>query len=247
MWKFLYKLASPKWFYQQSGRWINNAKIPVMIILLTGIIWGLFFAPVDYQQGDAFRIIYVHVPVAFMSMGLYSFMGFLSILVLVWRIKIAGVMLSVIPVLGASMAFLALITGSIWGKPMWGTWWIWDARLTSELILLFLYLMLISVRSAVGQNERGDRLVAILCLIGLIDLPVIHYSVYWWNSLHQGATLTIFSKPKIAPEMLYPLLLTLLGFALYCALIAIMRARLMLLERERKQMWVKEIFVGETK
>ena len=130
---------------------------------------------------------------------------------------------------------------------MWGTWWIWDARLTSELILLFLYLMLISVRSAVGQNERGDRLVAILCLIGLIDLPVIHYSVYWWNSLHQGATLTIFSKPKIAPEMLYPLLLTLLGFSLYCALIAIMRARLMLLERERKQMWVKEIFVGETK
>ena len=218
-----------------------------MIILLSGIIWGLFFAPVDYQQGDAFRIIYVHVPVAFMSMGLYSFMGFLSILVLVWRIKIAGVMLSVIPVLGASMAFLALITGSIWGKPMWGTWWIWDARLTSELILLFLYLMLISVRSAVGQNERGDRLVAILCLIGLIDLPVIHYSVYWWNSLHQGATLTIFSKPKIAPEMLYPLLLTLLGFSLYCALIAIMRARLMLLERERKQIWVKEIFVGETK
>lgn len=239
MWNFFYKLASPKWFYYHSGSWLRMFFIPSALILIASLIWGLFFTPLDYQQKEAFKIIYVHVPAAFLSMLLFASLGFLSILVLVWRIKLAGIMLSAIPMVGATMAGLALLTGSLWGKPMWGTWWIWDARLTSELILLFLYLTIITLRHAIGHSEKGDRIVAIFCLIGLVDLPVIHYSVYWWNSLHQGATLTLFSKPKIAPVMLYPLLAALFGFSICCAMLILMRARFLLLPRFYKQKWVQ--------
>ena len=219
--------------------------VPSFALLVIALLWGLFFTPIDYQQKEAFKIIYVHVPAAFLSMALYAMLGFLSILILVWRIKMAGVILSAIPAIGASMAAIALITGSVWGKPMWGTWWIWDARLTSELILLFLYITIITLRSAVGHSDKGDRVVAIFCLIGLIDLPVIHYSVYWWSSLHQGATLTVFSKPKIAAVMLYPLLASLIGFLLCCMSLIIMRARYLLLSREYKQKWVQNVVQQE--
>ncbi|KTC94502.1 heme ABC transporter permease CcmC [Legionella erythra] len=244
MWKFLYQMASPRNFYQLTQRWLPLLGVSVWVTLLPGLVWGLFFAPPDYQQGDAFRIIYVHVPAAFLSMSLYAWMAFLAVLLLVWRIKLAGLMLSVVAQLGAVMAFLALATGSIWGKPMWGAWWVWDARLTSELILLLLYIAILAIRSAFTDSERGDRVIAILTLVGLVDLPIIHYSVYWWNTLHQGATLTVFAKPKIAAPMLYPLLLSLLGFALYALWIILHKARNELLLRERRQQWVKE-FVEE--
>ncbi|TAL65488.1 MAG: heme ABC transporter permease, partial [Legionella sp.] len=204
-----------------------------------GIMWGLVFAPADYQQGEAYRIIYVHVPSAFLSMALYAWMGFLAVLLLVWRIKIAGMLLTIVAQLGAWMAFLALVTGSIWGKPMWGAWWVWDARLTSEFILLLLYAAILATHQAVKNKEDGDKIIAILTLVGLIDLPIIHYSVYWWNTLHQGATLTAFAKPKIASSMLYPLLLTLCGFFLYALWVIFAKARNELLLRERRQAWVK--------
>lgn len=213
----------------------------MLLTLLPGLVWGLFFAPPDYQQGDAFRIIYIHVPAAFLSMSLYAWMAFLAVLLLVWRIKLAGLMLSVVAQLGAVMAFLALATGSIWGKPMWGAWWVWDARLTSELILLLLYIAILAIRSAFSDSERGDRVIAILTLVGLVDLPIIHYSVYWWNTLHQGSTLSVFAKPKIAAPMLYPLLLSLLGFTLYALWIILHKARNELLLRERRQQWVREL------
>ncbi len=241
MWKFLYQMASPKAFYQLTKPWLNWLGFSALILLTIGIIWGLVFAPPDYQQGDAFRIIYVHVPSAFLSMAIYGWMGFLALLLLVWGIKMAGMMLGIAAQLGASMAFLALVTGSIWGKPMWGTWWVWDARLTSELILLLLYLAILATKGAFQNKEQGDKILAILTLVGLVDLPIIHYSVYWWNSLHQGATLSVFAKPKIAGSMLYPLLLTLLGFSLYCAWLMLHKARTEVLERERRQNWVKDL------
>lgn len=245
MWKLLYQLASPKSFYELTGRCLPWLYASAFIVFTIGLVWGLAFAPSDYQQGDAFRIIYLHVPSAFLSMALYGWMGFLAILLLVWRIKLAGVILTMCAQLGALMAFLALVTGSIWGKPMWGTWWVWDARLTSELILLFLYSAILATSHAYQNKEQGDKVVAILTLVGLVDLPIIHYSVYWWNTLHQGSTLSVFSKPKIHASMLYPLLFTLVGLSLYCLLIITLKARNEVLIRERQKNWVKVVVQGE--
>lgn len=247
MWKLLYQLASPKSFYMLTGRLIPGIAWCALFTLLVGIIWGLAFTPPDYQQGDAFRIIYVHVPSAFLSMALYGWMGFLAVLLLVWRIKIAGLLIYHVAQLGACMAFLALITGSIWGKPMWGAWWVWDARLTSELVLLLLYAAILATHQAVKIKEDGDKIIAILTLVGLIDLPIIHYSVYWWNTLHQGSTLSVFAKPKIDNSMLYPLLLSIIGFFLYSLWIILEKARQDVLLREKKQSWVKMQLDGELK
>lgn len=244
MWKFLYQMASPRLFHRFTQTMTPWLGIFAFICLSAGIIWGLVFAPPDYQQGDAFRIIYIHVPAAFLSMGIYAVMAFCALLLIVWRIKLAGIMLNALAQTGAWMAFLALITGSIWGKPMWGTWWVWDARLTSELILLLLYAAILATANAFRQGEQGDKIVAILTLVGAFDLPVIHYSVYWWNTLHQGATLSVLAKPKIAMPMLYPLLLCLLGFSLYCAWLVLHRAGNALLLRERKQRWVQALLAG---
>lgn len=210
-------------------------------VLLLGAFWGLVLAPPDYQQGDAFRIMYVHVPCAFLSMSLYFMMGMMALLVLVWRIKLAGVVLIACAQTGASMTLLALITGSFWGKPMWGTWWVWDARLTAELMLLFLYGAVCAVGQAYQHQAQGDRMVAILTLVGLVDLPIIHYSVYWWNSLHQGSTFLTLGKPKIAASMGYPLGVMLVGFMLYSALLVLLKARHAVLLREHRQTWVLEV------
>lgn len=241
MWKFLYQLASPRFFYSFCGRYNPYILGIALFSLFIGLSWGLIFSPADYQQGDAFRIIYIHVPAAFLSMALYAWMGFLAILLLVWRIKIAGVLLSNLAQIGAGMAFLALITGSIWGKPMWGTWWIWDARLTSELILFILYCAIIATYNALLNKEHADKNIAILILVGLIDLPIIHYSVNWWSTLHQGSTLSVFAKPKIAASMLYPLMITLMGALLYCVWFVLEKSRHEVLLREKKQSWVKSV------
>jgi heme exporter protein C len=244
MWKLIYQLASPKSFYALAGRCLPYFATTCGLFLLLGLGWGLFFAPADYQQGDAFRIIYVHVPCAFLSMAIYASMGFLSVLLLIWRIKVAGLLLGACARAGACMAFLALITGSLWGKPMWGAWWVWDARLTSELILLFLYMGILALKQANPEQEASDKMIAILCLVGLLDLPIIHYSVYWWNTLHQGATLSLLSKPKIDSSMLYPLLLSIIGFSFYCLSTILFKARAELLFRERQQQWVRHIVQG---
>lgn len=240
MWKLLYQLASPKSFYYLTGRCMPWFAYSAACTLLLGLLWGLIFAPPDYQQGEVYRIIYVHVPAAFLSMALYAWMGFLSLLLLIWRIKIAGILIRYVAQLGASMAFLALVTGSIWGKPMWGTWWVWDARLTSELVLLLLYAAILATHQVLKKAEDADKIVAILTLVGIVDLPIIHYSVYWWNTLHQGSTLSVFEKPKMDSSMLYPLLLTIIGFTLYCLAVVLQKARIEVLFRERKQSWVKE-------
>ena len=239
MWQFLYKLASPQSFYRLAGQFLRYLKPLSLLLFVCGLIGGLILAPADYQQGDAFRIIYIHVPSAFMSLGVYSFMAFCAVISLVWRIKLADIMIKVSAPLGAWFTFLALVTGSIWGRPMWGTWWIWDARLTSELILLFIYLAIIALQAAIPDRVRAARAVSFFVLIGFVDIPLIHFSVDWWNTLHQGASLSLLSKPTIVPSMLMPLLAMIFAFLSYFILLTLIRARTEVLHREQHSLWVQ--------
>lgn len=235
----LVKLASPKYFYNVLNQllpWLFGFS---MLFFIYGYIGGLALAPEDYQQGNGFRILYVHVPSAFLSLLVYSFMAVNAFIFLVWRIKIADILIRASVAIGAWFTVIALVTGSLWGKPMWGTFWIWDARLTSELVLLFLYAGLIALQSAIYDEEQAAKAGALLLLIGFIDIPIIHYSVYWWNTLHQGASLTLLEKPKIDPSMLYPLLSMILAYSCYFGTVICLRARNELLIREQQSDWVK--------
>lgn len=238
---FNQRFLSPKQFYQTSARllpWITSA---FLICFLYGLVAGLFFAPADYQQGDGFRIMYVHVPSAFAAMGIYFAMAVCAFITLIWRVKIAAIGMSCSARIGVWFTLLALVTGSIWGKPMWGTWWIWDARLTSVLILFFLYLGFIALQSMMTNQQQRDRAGAVIALVGVINLPIIHYSVLWWNTLHQGPSISQFKVPSIAPAMLYPLLSMISAFMLFYILILLLRMRNQILLREMKSQWVKEI------
>ena len=233
---------SPKWFFEKSTRFFQIVPYIAILMLIFGLIGGLIFSPIDYQQSDAFRIIYIHVPAAFLSLGIYTAMSIAAVFSFVWRIKIADLFIKAAAPLGISFTALALITGSIWGKPMWGTWWIWDARLTTELILLFIYLANLLLRSALAyQPTQAQKAVALFTLIGFIDIPLIHFSVNWWQTLHQGATLSRFAKPAIPFIMLWPLLLLLLGLSLYASWVILYRLRADLLWHERDKRWVKKI------
>jgi len=234
-------MASPAYFYDVAGRLIPWCVIITAILLLVGLIGGLVFAPADYQQGDGFRIIYVHVPSAWMSMFIYIVMAINSAIFLIWHIKLADIVARSSAVLGASFAFLALVTGSIWGKPMWGTWWIWDARLTSELLLLFLYLGYIGLRSAIDDRRVAGKAGAILALVGVVNIPIIHYSVVWWNTLHQPASVSKFDDPSIHLSMLIPLLSMALAFKLFYLCIVLINSRSELLEQEKRNQWVKKL------
>lgn len=225
MWSFISKLASPKQFYLFANQLIPWLGMLFIVLISAGTLGGLIFAPADYLQGDGYRIIYVHVPCAFLSLFIYSIMATAALMGIVFRLKLAFSVIRHSAPIGAGFAFLALLTGSLWGKPMWGTWWIWDARLTSELILLFLYLGILLFQSALAQKRSADRALAILVLIGFVDIPIIHYSVYWWNTLHQGATLKLFSPSAIDNAMLVPLLINLAAFSIYYLLVLLMRMR----------------------
>lgn len=228
----IYRLASPNYFYELSGKalpWLTTA---TGLLLTIGIIWGLVFAPADYQQGDSFRIIYVHVPAAAFSMGVYVAMAISGAIGLIWRIKVAAMVSRSCAPIGAAFTFLALATGSLWGKPMWGTWWVWDARLTSELILLFLYLGYIGLQQAIPDRDTAARAGAVLALVGLINIPIIHYSVEWWYTLHQGATVFKLGKPSMALSMLWPLLIMMVAYACLAIMAVIMGARNEVLERK---------------
>ena len=238
---FFHKMASPKYFYDISGRMIPWLGAAFVVVTLAGLYYGLVKAPPDYQQGDSYRIMFVHVPAAWMSMFIYMVMAIAGAIGLVWHIKLAEVISISSATVGAAFTFLALVTGSIWGKPMWGTWWVWDARLTSELVLLFLYLGVIALYNAIDDKRTAARAVAILALVGVVNIPIIHYSVEWWNTLHQGPTVTKLDKPSIHLSMLIPLLLMAVSFKLYYAMVVLMRARCEVLERERHTHWVKEL------
>lgn len=235
------KFLAPKAFYHSSTPLLPWIAIAFLICFSYGLIAGLFIAPADYQQGDGFRIIYVHVPSAFTAMGIYAVMAVCAVITLVWRVKIAAISMSCSARIGAWFTFLALVTGSIWGKPMWGTWWIWDARLTSVLILLFLYLGFIALQSTINDPQQRDRASAVMAVVGVINLPIIHYSVLWWNTLHQGPTISKFAAPSIAPSMLYPLLAMIAAFFLFYIFILLLRIRNQILLREIKSHWIQEV------
>lgn len=235
------KWLSPKIFYRTSAQFLPWIILAFAMCFTYGLITGLFIAPADYQQGDGFRIIYVHVPSAFTAMAVYLVMATCAIMTLVWRIKIAAICMSCSAKIGAWFTFLALVTGSIWGKPMWGTWWIWDARLTSVLILLFLYLGFIALQSVISDQQNRDRAGAVIALVGVINLPIIHYSVIWWNTLHQGPSISQFAKPAIAPSMLHPLIAMIAAFLLFYGVILLLRMRNQILLREINSQWVKEV------
>ncbi|MDM8565897.1 heme ABC transporter permease [Candidatus Halobeggiatoa sp. HSG11] len=238
---FLHKHSSPKYFYLLAGRLIPWFGWTCLAFMLAGLYYGLFEAPPDYQQGQSYRIMFVHVPAAWMSMFIYMVMAIAGGIGLVWRIKLADVIAASSAPIGASFTFLALATGALWGKPMWGAWWVWDARLTSELILLFLYLGVIALNSAIDDKRTAARASAVLALVGVVNIPIIHYSVEWWNTLHQGSTITKLSAPSIHISMLIPLLLMAVAFKLYYVLVVLKQARCEVLERERNTSWVQEL------
>lgn len=238
MFQKLIALGNPRRFYHFCGLLLPWSMILSLFAIGYGIIGGLFLAPPDYQQGDGFRIMYVHVPCAMLSLLIYTSISIFSAIFLVWRIKIADIIAYCAAPVGAFFTFCALVTGSIWGKPMWGTWWIWDARLTSELILLFLYLGYIGLYHAIEQPKTAAKACAILALVGVIDIPIIHYSVYWWNTLHQGATIAKIGQPAIESSMLKPLLGMIVGFSLYVVAVLCVRIRTEILRRESRNSWV---------
>ena len=238
-WTWFHKLASPPHAYRIAGRLTPWFGWPASLLIAAGLFGGLVLAPPDYQQGDGFRIVYVHAPAAWLSMLVYATMAITAAVGLVWRIKLAHAVAAASAPIGASFTALALATGSIWGKPMWGTWWVWDARLTSELLLLFLYAGVMALRSSIDDRDRADRAAAVLAIVGVVNLPIIHYSVYWWNTLHQGSTLTKIGKPSMAGDMLWPLLAMLLGFTLYYAAVLCVRLRAEVLVRERDASWLR--------
>jgi heme exporter protein C len=240
MWTWFYKLASPPHVYGTAAALAPWFLAFAAITIGCGLVGGLVFAPPDYQQGDAFRIIYVHVPSAWISLFAYTAMAVAAAIALIWRIKIGFAVAAASAPIGASFTVLALVTGSLWGKPMWGTYWAWDPRLTSELILLFLYVGVMSLRSAFEDPARGDRAAALLALVGVVNVPIIHFSVVWWNSLHQGSTFTKFAKPSMPVSMWWPLLSMFLGFMLFYGAVLCMRLQGEVLNRERQARWVAE-------
>lgn len=241
MWKWFHKLGSPKWFYDISGRWLPWFSWAAAVLLLVGIVWGLAFAPQDYQQGNSFRIIYIHVPSAILAQSCYLLMAIAGAVGLIWKMKLADMVAKSSAPIGASFTLIALVTGAIWGKPTWGAWWVWDARLTAMLILLFLYLGAIALQSAITDRNQAAKASAVLVLVGLVNIPIIKYSVEWWNTLHQPATFTLTEKPAMPPEMWVPLLIMVLGFYAFFTAILITRTRLEVLEREWRTNWVRNL------
>jgi heme exporter protein C len=240
MWTWFYKLASPPYVYRAAAALVPWFLGAAALALGYGLIDGLAIAPPDYQQGDAFRMIYVHVPSALLSLTVYTVMAAASAVALIWRIKVGHAVSAAAAPIGASFTILALVTGSLWGRPMWGTYWAWDPRLTSELILLFLYVGVMSLRSAFEDPARGDRAAALLATVGVVNVPIVHFSVVWWNSLHQGATIVKLGAPSMAGSMLWPLLSMWLGFMLFFAAVLCIRLQGEVLNRERQAKWVRE-------
>jgi heme exporter protein C len=235
-----YRYSSPASFYPFAGRMIPWFAWAAAILIAIGLVIGLAIAPTDFQQGDAYRIIFIHVPAAWMSMFLYLVMAFWSALALGFNTRLSAMMAQALAPTGALMTFIALWTGSLWGRPTWGTYWAWDARMTSELILLFLYLGVIALRNAIDDPRRADRACAILSIVGAINVPIIYYSVKWWNTLHQGASVRP-GESKMATIMLVGMLVMALAAWFYAIAIVLARVRVIIMERERGTAWVAEI------
>src|SRR5207249_7079784 len=225
--------------YPLAGKMIPFFAVPAAILFVIGLYVGFFVAPTDYQQGEAYRILFIHVPAAWMGMFLYVLMAVYAGIGWAFNARLASMMAQAIATTGAIFTFIALVTGSLWGRPAWGVWWVWDARLTSTLILMFLYIGFISLQSSIDDVRRADRAGAVLALVGVINVPIIYFSVQWWNSLHQGATLTAKSF-KMAPSMLSAMLILMGACWMYSIAVVMARVRLIILDRERDAAWLVE-------
>lgn len=241
MWTFFHKLGSPRWFYEISGKWLPWLAVISVALLVVGTVWGLAFAPADYRQGNSYRIIFVHVPASAVAMAGYLLMATAGAISLIWRMKLAEMVMKCAAPIGAGMTLISLISGSLWGKPTWGTYWVWDARLTSMLILFFLYLGVIALYEAFEDSVSAGRATAILSLVGSVNIPIIYWSVDWWNSLHQGATIKFFGNSTMPSSMLTPLLLMIAAFYCFYALLLILHTRSEILVRERNTQWVRQL------
>jgi heme exporter protein C len=228
----LYKYASPANLYAVATRMIPWFAIPAAIFFIAGLYVGFFVAPTDFQQGDVYRVLFIHVPASWLAMLLYILMAVYAAIGWAYNTRASSMMASSISITGALFTVLSLITGALWGKPTWGTWWVWDARTTSTLIMLFLYVGFISLQSAIDDPRRADRAGAVLVLVGVINVPVIYFSVQWWNTLHQGATIRIVSDSTMAPPMLAALLIMFVACWLYSVAVVLSRLRCIIMERE---------------
>ena len=240
-WTWFHRLASPPHIYRVAGTLTPWFAWPAGLLIVSALYAGLFLAPPDYQQGEGFRMIYVHAPSAWLSVMIYGVMATAAAVGLIWRMKVAHAAAASCAAIGASFTFVSLVTGMLWGKPMWGTYWVWDPRLTAQLVLLILYLGYMALRSGIDDLGRADRASAVLAIIGVVNLPIIRYSVEWWNSIHQAPSVMKMERPSMPYDMLAPLLRMLLGFTLLFAAVMLVRMRAEVLRRERGASWVKEV------
>ncbi|WOB07208.1 heme ABC transporter permease CcmC [Piscinibacter gummiphilus] len=240
-----YTFAAPSRFYQLAGWAIPWLWAAAIVLAAIGLYIGFFVAPTDATQGESYRIIFIHVPAAWISMVLYLAMAFWAGIGWAFKTRLSSMVARAIAPTGALFTFIALWTGAFWGKPTWGTWWVWDARLTSYLILLFLYLGYIALTEAIDDTRRADNAGALVALVGAVNVPIIYFSVKWWNTLHQGATVSMTAAPKMAQTMLTAMLIMTFAFWAYAFAVVFMRTRAIVLERERDAEWVAKQLKGE--
>ena len=234
-----FKYAAPQRFYPLAGKAVPWCVAVAVVLCLVGLALGLFIAPTDAQQGDAYRIIFIHVPAAWMSMVIYLAMAFWAAIGLIFNARLAAMLATSLAPSGALMTFIALWTGAFWGRPTWGAWWVWDARLTSELVLLFLYIGFMSLHAAIDDTRRADRAAALLAIVGAVNVPIIYFSVKWWNTLHQGSSVSFAKGSSMAAPMLAGMLVMALAFWAYCIAVSLARLRVVILEREQHTQWVR--------
>jgi len=236
-----FKYASPVTFYPVAGKLIPWFALAAAILTVAGLYLSFFVAPTDFQQGESYRIIFIHVPAAWMSMFIYIVMACWAAAGLIFNTRLSSMMASALAPTGALFTFIALWTGALWGKPTWGAWWVWDARLTSELILLFLYMGFLALHAAIDDPRRADRASAVLALVGVVNVPIIYFSVKWWNTLHQGASVSMTMAPKMATTMLLGMLIMALACWMYSIAVALARVRCIILEREQQAEWIAKL------
>ena len=244
-WQWFHRLGSPKWFYEKTNNWVAILGALAIAFLIIGCVWGLSIAPIHSTQGNSYRIIYIHVPASFLALAGYYVMAIAGAIGLIWRMKLAFITMKAAAPIGAMLTFLCLVTGAIWGKPTWGTWWFWDARITSMLVLLFLYLGMIALNQAYRNQDVADKTCAILALVGTVNIPIIYKSVDWWFTLHQPATLKFTGDSPIDPSIAYPLFVMIIAFYLSYAWLLIMHTRNEVLFREKKSKWVRELVLAK--
>ncbi|MEY3338690.1 MAG: heme ABC transporter permease CcmC [Steroidobacteraceae bacterium] len=240
-WTWFHRLGSPPHVYRIAGTLTPWFAWPAGLLIVAALYGGLVLAPPDYQQGEGFRILYVHAPSAWLAVMIYGVMATAAAVGLIWRMKVAHAVAASCAGVGAWFTAVSLLTGMLWGKPMWGTYWVWDPRLTAQLILLFLYLGYMGLRAGIDDLGRADRASAVLAIVGVINIPIIRYSVEWWNSIHQAPSVMKMARPSMPMEMLAPLLMMLLGFTLYFAAVMLVRLRAEILRRERTASWIREV------